>query len=140
MAIDDIYTKGFASGWKVSDASRFREARTLDADVAIVGTGEGGGTAAEILSHAGLKVLMLEEGPLKTSASFKDMDEARAYVELYQEGAGRTSADGAIAVLHGRSVGGTTTVNWTSSFRTPPLTLKQWADVHGVKGASAEEM
>jgi choline dehydrogenase len=140
MAIDDIYTAGIASGWKVHDASTLAQDRTLEADVAIIGTGAGGGTTAEILSQAGLKVLMIEEGPLKTSASFKDMDESRAYAELYQEGAGRATSDGAISIFQGRAVGGTTTVNWTSSFRTPPGTLKQWAEAHGVKGMSEAEM
>ena len=140
MAIDDLYTKGIASGWKVSDASAWTEPRTLEADVVVVGTGAGGGTSAEILANAGLKVLMLEEGALKTSANFKDMDEGRAYAELYQEGAGRTTSDGAISVLQGRSVGGTTTVNWTSSFRTPKQTLQHWGEVHGVRGVSEADM
>lgn len=140
MAIDDIYTKGIAGGWKVSDASSFKTEQTLEADVVIVGSGAGGATAAEILSKAGLKVLILEEGPLKTSKSFKDMDETRAFAELYWEGGGRATSDGAIAVLQGRSVGGTTVVNWTSSFDTPPETLKHWADKHEVKGHSAEDM
>ncbi len=140
MAIDDIYTKGIASGWKVSDASGFKESKTLEADVVIVGSGAGGATAAEILSQAGLKVLMLEEGPLKTAANFKDMDESRAFAELYWEAGGRATSDGAIAVLQGRSVGGTTVVNWTSSFRTPPETLQHWAEAHDIKGHSAEEM
>jgi choline dehydrogenase len=140
MSIDDIYTKGIASGWKVSDASSFKNDQTLEADVAIVGTGAGGATAAEILSRAGLKVLMLEEGMLRTSAHFKDMDEARAYADLYWEGAGRTTSDGAIGILQGRSVGGTTVVNYTSSFVTPPETLKHWAEVHEVKGHGVEEM
>ena len=54
--------------------------------------------------------------------------------ELYQEGAARATSDGAIAVLQGRSVGGSTTVNWTSSFRTPEPTLKHWAAEHEVVG------
>jgi len=140
MAIDDIYTAGIASGWKVHDASRLTQNQVMEADVAIIGSGAGGGTTAEILTQAGLKVLIIEEGPLKTSASFKDMDESRAYADLYQEGAGRATSDGAVTIFQGRAVGGTTTVNWTSSFRTPPGTLKQWADVHGVKGMSVDEM
>lgn len=138
--IDDIYTKGMANGWTIIDAATLTENRTLEVDVAIVGSGAGGGTAAEILSKAGLKVAILEEGPLKTSDSFRRMDEAQAYRDLYQEAAGRATSDGAIAVLQGRSVGGSTTVNWTSSFRTPAQTLQHWTDKHGVKEATAEDM
>ncbi|MDR3418768.1 MAG: GMC family oxidoreductase [Nevskia sp.] len=140
MAIDDIYTQGIAGGWRVTDASTFKQDQVLEADVVIVGSGAGGGTTAEILSAAGLKVLILEEGPLKTSASFKDMNDARAYGELYQEGAARASADGAVAVLQGRSVGGSTTINWTSSFRTPPPTLKYWADTFALKDSDEQAM
>ena len=106
MAFPNIYSAGIASGWKIIDASTLKQAMTLEADVAIIGTGAGGGVAAEILSLAGLKVVMIEEGPLKTSDSFKDMDEARAYRDLYQEGAGRATSDGAISILQGRCVGG----------------------------------
>ena len=48
-------------------------------------------------------MLLVEEGPLKTSSDFK-MQEADAYPELYQEGIGRMSKDGAITILQGRAV------------------------------------
>ncbi|NOV25948.1 GMC family oxidoreductase [Cupriavidus necator] len=140
MAIDNLYDAGIAAGWKVLDASSFTAPRTLDADVAIVGSGAGGGISAEALSRAGLRVVLLEEGALRTSDSFRDMDEQRAYRELYQEAAARTTADGAIAILQGRAVGGSTTVNWSSSFRTPPRTLAHWATHHAVTGHSEAEM
>ena len=108
-------------------------------DVVIVGTGAGGGTAAETLSKAGLSVVLLEAGPLKTSSQF-DMQERAAYRDLYQEGTGRGTKDGGMVILQGRSVGGSTTVNWTTSFRTPPETLKFWAEHMGVSGCSVEEM
>jgi choline dehydrogenase-like flavoprotein len=110
--------EGMGSGWKVIDASALVADRTLEADVAIVGSGAGGGIAAEILAKAGLKVAIVEEGPLKTSSDFK-MREADAYPQLYQESAARKTKDKAINILQGRCVGGSTTVNWTSSFRTP---------------------
>jgi choline dehydrogenase-like flavoprotein len=37
-------------------------------------------------------------------------------------------------------VGGSTLINWTSSFRTPDPTLQHWASEHGVSGHSPEEM
>ncbi|MBS0592799.1 MAG: GMC family oxidoreductase [Proteobacteria bacterium] len=139
-ALPDIYTEGIASGWKVIDASKLSGPQTLQADVAIIGSGAGGGVAAEILSLAGWKVLLLEEGALRTSDSFRDMDEGRAYRELYQEGGARATSDGAIAVLQGRSVGGSTTVNWTSSFRTPEPTLQFWAAEREVVGHGVADM
>lgn len=117
MPVPDLFAEGLARGWKTYNGSRLDDDLELEADVVVVGTGAGGGTTAEILSAAGLKVLLVEEGPLKTSSDFK-MQEADAYPELYQEGIGRMSKDGAITILQGRAVGGTTLINWTSSFRT----------------------
>ncbi|MFG5864370.1 GMC family oxidoreductase [Metapseudomonas sp. CR1201] len=139
MPVPDLFAEGLARGWKTHDGSRLEKDLTLEADVAIVGSGAGGGTTAEILSAAGFKVLLIEEGPLKTSSDFK-MQEAEAYPSLYQEGIGRMSKDGAITILQGRAVGGTTLVNWTSSFRTPEPTLEHWAREHGLKGLSVAEM
>ena len=53
MAVDNIYDAGIAGGWKVRDASTFDKNITLEADIVIVGTGAGGGTAAELLTQAG---------------------------------------------------------------------------------------
>jgi choline dehydrogenase-like flavoprotein len=139
MPVPDLFAEGLARGWKTHNGSRLEQDLTLEADVAIVGSGAGGGTTAEILSAAGLKVLLIEEGPLKTSSDF-NLQESEAYPSLYQEGIGRMTKDGAITILQGRAVGGTTLVNWTSSFRTPDPTLEHWAREHGVKGLSVAEM
>ena len=135
----DPFEAGLASGWKVIDASTLAEDMTLDADVAIIGSGAGGGTAAEILANAGLTVVMLEEGPLKTSQDFR-MRESDAYPDLYQESAARKTRDKAINILQGRCVGGGTTVNWTSSFRTPPATLAFWQREFGVTGYGVDDL
>src|SRR5471030_1796635 len=138
-SIPDPFAAGLASGWKVIDASTLAQDITIDADVAIVGSGAGGGTAAEILALAGLSVVMLEEGPLKTSSDFR-MREADAYPDLYQESASRKTHDKAINILQGRCVGGGTTVNWTSSFRTPEPTLTHWAQEFGIAGFGAADL
>ena len=116
----------------VHDASTFENDQTFEADACIVGTGAGGGTAAEILSRHGLRVVLLEEGPYWTSRDFK-MLERESYPNLYQESAGRKTKDKGITILQGRSVGGSTTVNWTSSFRTPPKTLAYWRERFGLR-------
>jgi len=137
--IKDIVAEGIESGWKHYDASALTNNLTLEADVVIVGTGAGGGTSAEILSKAGLKVVMIEEGPLKSVRDFK-MLESDAYPQLYHESASRKTKDKGIDIYQGRCVGGGTTVNWTTSFRTPPKTLEHWTDVYGLKGFAEKEM
>jgi len=139
MPVPDLFREGLARGWKTYNGARLEQDLTLEADVAIIGSGAGGGTTAEILSAAGYKVLLIEEGPLKTSSDFK-MLEDQAYTSLYQEGIGRMSKDSAITILQGRAVGGTTLINWTSSFRTPDQTLEHWAKEHNVKGHGSAEM
>ena len=135
----DIVADGLARGWNVRDASTLTTDLSLDADVAIVGTGAGGGTAAEILTRAGLRVILLEEGPLASSKDFK-MLEAQAYPQLYQESAGRKTKDKGINILQGRCVGGSTTVNWTASFRTPPAALSYWQQAFGLKDLTVDEL
>ncbi|MFT6154633.1 MAG: choline dehydrogenase-like flavoprotein [Crocinitomicaceae bacterium] len=140
MAVPDIFKQRSQSeNWDLNNASNIQSDATIEADVIIIGTGAGGGVTAEVLSQAGLKVVMIEEGGLKTSDDF-NMDEIKAYGDLYQEGAARATKDGAFSIFQGRTVGGTTVVNWTSSFRTPASTLTHWKDVHGVKGLSPAEM
>ncbi|MBK9785464.1 MAG: GMC family oxidoreductase [Betaproteobacteria bacterium] len=135
----DIFREGLATGWKHIDASDLTADTRYEADVAIIGSGAGGGVTAEILAQAGLKVIIIEEGPLRTSNDFR-MREAEAYPTLYQESAARKTADKAINILQGRCVGGSTTVNWTSSFRTPAETLNWWQTAHGLKSLSVEAM
>jgi choline dehydrogenase-like flavoprotein len=135
----DPYREGLAAGWRVIDASAHEGDLTLDADVVIVGTGAGGGTAAEILAQAGRRVVMIEEGPLISSSAFR-MRESDAYPNLYQDCAARKTRDRAINILQGRCVGGGTTVNWTSCFRTPERTLEHWARAFGIRGFSPADM
>ncbi|CAG1009376.1 cholesterol oxidase [Burkholderiales bacterium] len=137
--IPDPIRAGLAAGWDVVDASTLAADLAIEADVAIVGSGAGGGVAAETLALAGLKVVVLEEGPLRSSSDFR-MRESDAYPELYQESAARRTRDKAINIMQGRCVGGGTTVNWTSSFRTPPATLAHWARAHGIPGLGVEAL
>jgi len=134
--IPDPIAAGLAAGWKVVDASTLVGDHIYETDVAIIGSGAGGGVTAEILTLAGLKVLLVEEGPLKSSRDFK-MREAQAYPALYQESAARKTRDKAINILQGRAVGGSTTVNWTTSFRTPNSTLSYWQRNFGLQDYSA---
>jgi choline dehydrogenase-like flavoprotein len=121
----DPFAEGLARGWRVSGGPHGPLAERMDCDVVIVGSGAGAGITAELLTQAGLDVVIVEEGPLKSSRDFRQR-ESEAYPQLYQESAARKTADKAINILQGRCVGGSTTVNWTSSFRTPDATLTYW--------------
>jgi choline dehydrogenase-like flavoprotein len=94
---------------------------------------------ARTLANSGVKVAMIEEGGLQSSRDF-DMQEATAYPLLYQEQGNRATADLSIMVLQGRTVGGGTVVNWTTSFRTPARVLEHWRETYGVEGWSEEAL
>lgn len=129
--IHDPIRAGLQRGWRVLGGTHGRLPAQITCDVAIVGSGAGAGITAELLTQAGLQVVLVEEGPLKSGSDFRQL-ESEAYPSLYQESAGRKTADKAITILQGRCVGGSTTVNWTSSFRTPAVTLEHWQQHFGL--------
>ena len=123
--VSDPIREGLKRGWKVLGGPYGTAPARVVCDVAVIGSGAG--ITAELLARAGLKVILVEEGPLKSSGDF-NQQEATAYPSLYQESAACKTQDKAIDILQGRYVGGSTTVNWTSSFRTPVTTLDDWRD------------
>jgi choline dehydrogenase-like flavoprotein len=137
--LQDPIKDGMGRGWKVSGGALGPIPEKIVCDIAIIGSGAGAGITAELLAKAGLQVLIIEEGPLKSSTDFNQL-EAEAYPSLYQESAARKTEDKAINILQGRCVGGSTTVNWTSSFRTPASTLEFWQDKFGLNSYTAEAL
>jgi choline dehydrogenase-like flavoprotein len=123
----------FVDGGTLADGAR------LTADVCIVGSGAGGAVTAATLAAAGLDVLVLEEGGHHTRADFK-MREDLNYPMLYQESAARATRDLGVTILQGRAVGGSTVVNWTTSFRTPAHVYDHWKRVHAVGDITVEEL
>ncbi|HVR63408.1 MAG TPA: GMC family oxidoreductase N-terminal domain-containing protein, partial [Polyangia bacterium] len=111
----------------------------VEADFCVVGSGAGGSMAAAVLAQAGAEVVVLEEGGHYTRKDF-NLQESWAYPALYQEHGNRATEDLSIIILQGRAVGGGTTVNWTSSFRTPERTLELWARRHGIAGLGTAEL
>ena len=138
-SIKDPIREGIQQGWKVYGGAFGPPPKNIVCDVVIVGSGAGAGITAELLARAGLQVVIIEEGPLKSSSDF-NQKESEAYPSLYQENAARKTEDKAITILQGRCVGGSTTVNWTSSFRTPASTLQFWQDKFGLKTYNVEAL
>ena len=102
----------------------------LECDVCIIGSGAGGATLAAGLTEDGFDVIMLEAGQHRWRKDF-NMDEGEAFQNLYQDGGLRTTSDLAISILQGKCVGGSTTINWTTCFRTPERILNLWQTKHG---------
>jgi choline dehydrogenase-like flavoprotein len=121
---------------RIIPGAELADTTAVEVDFAVVGSGAGGGTVAAVLAAAGARVAVLEEGGHYTRRDF-NMQEGWAYPALYQEHGNRATEDLSIMILQGRSVGGGTTVNWTSSFRTPERTLALWSARHAVSGLDA---
>ncbi|MFX0592253.1 GMC family oxidoreductase N-terminal domain-containing protein [Melissospora conviva] len=100
-------------------------ATTLDCDVVVVGSGAGGGTAAAVLAAEGLDVIVVEKGGYYDDRDF-DGGELSGMSRLYAPGPS-ASAEGQLSILQGQCLGGSTVVNYTTSFRTPPRVREEWA-------------
>ena len=107
-------------------------------DVVVVGSGAGGGVIAGELAERGRSVLLLETGPHKTAADFTRWESKAAHdlwwpirFALIDGGAG-----GAVALLGGRCVGGTTTINTKVALRAHAQDYAKWHDASSLVGSS----
>ncbi|MFA5890798.1 MAG: GMC family oxidoreductase N-terminal domain-containing protein [Actinomycetota bacterium] len=114
--------------------------QTIDADVAIIGTGAGGAVAAETLARAGLRVVLLEEGGAYNRENFRGRRAIDRAIDLYRDQA-MTGTIGAPAIQLplGRVVGGTTVVNSGTCHRTPAGVLDEWSK-SGLPDVTPEDM
>jgi NADPH-dependent 2,4-dienoyl-CoA reductase/sulfur reductase-like enzyme len=86
-SLQDPIRDGLKRGWKVLGGPHGEVPPRITCDVAIIGSGAGAGITADLLTKAGLNVVIVEEGPLKSSSDFNQQESA-AYPALYQESAG----------------------------------------------------
>ncbi|MEE8475527.1 MAG: GMC family oxidoreductase [Myxococcota bacterium] len=124
------------------DDSRIQPGETLETPAApslgestgviVVGTGAGGAVVAAELAEAGWEVVMLEEGRQHSDRDFtaEALTQVRA---LYRQG-GLTGAIGNtyIPIPLGCAVGGTTTINSGTCWRTPETVLARWETEFGI--------
>jgi choline dehydrogenase-like flavoprotein len=103
----------------------------LSCDVVIVGSGAGGSAAARTLAQAGHDVVVLEMGVREQPESFTQREE-EMLPRLFQDAAARTTADGAIHVLQGKGVGGSTLHNINLCKRVPDVLLDKWSEDQGL--------
>ncbi len=102
----------------------------LGCDVVVVGSGAGGGVVAAELARAGADVIVLEKGGYASESDFSH-HEAEASRDLYLYGLTLATTDLGVRIVAGSTLGGGTVVNYTTSFKTPPPVLAEWARVSG---------
>jgi len=109
----------------------------LDADAVIVGSGAGGACVADVLTRAGLSVVLLEEGPF-VPASHAPLTATAAFPLVWRCG-GLTAALGKppIAYAEGRCVGGDTEINSAIFQRVAPDLLDEWAGRYQIRDFDA---
>jgi choline dehydrogenase-like flavoprotein len=110
-------------------------------DVIVVGSGAGGGVVAGELTARGRSVLLLELGPYKTAVDFSRW-EAKATHDLwwpirFAMPAGEWGA-GPVALVAGRCVGGSTTINTKVAMRADAVDLAKWHAASGLLGERGE--
>jgi choline dehydrogenase-like flavoprotein len=123
----------------VQSARGLRSPLPAEFDVVVIGSGAGGAMLAKEASAAGLRVLVLEEGGHHGPADFTQR-EGDMLPRLFFDGGGRTTDDGAVGILHGRCVGGSTVHNTNLCKRAPEPVLRRWVAEHGAAGWSPEEL
>jgi hypothetical protein len=99
----------------------------LEADVAVVGSGCGGGVIAGTLAKAGLSVVVLEAGNYLNEADFT-MLEVPALRSAYWRGGPQNTADHNFSLLAGAALGGGSLINWMNCLRTTDRVRTEWAD------------
>ncbi|WP_174705665.1 GMC family oxidoreductase N-terminal domain-containing protein [Leptospira kobayashii] len=112
---------------------------SLTADVVVIGSGAGGAVAAAELAKSGWKVVLIEEGGYFTPAQFNS-DEFLSQSRLYRDAGFIIAEEQTISILQGRSIGGSTTVNWQTSLYPPEYVTSEWENRFGWKGYSREDM
>jgi choline dehydrogenase-like flavoprotein len=127
------------SQWKVFGAEHAPLPAQATVDVAIIGSGAGGGITAET-AGAGRPVGAGHRGRPAAQQPRLQAARERGLPAALPGGRSRKTADKAINILQGRCVGGSTTVNWTSSFRTPTGTLAFWQRRSAWQGFDPEAM
>ncbi|HVS60558.1 MAG TPA: TIGR03862 family flavoprotein, partial [Gemmatimonadaceae bacterium] len=103
---------------------------TVECEVCVVGSGAAGSVVAAELAASGRDVIVLEAGAEWSGGDY-DQHELTGMQTLFREGGTSGTPDLSLSLFAGACIGGGTTVNWQSCFRTPDDVREEWAEVSG---------
>ncbi|MBI2889168.1 MAG: GMC family oxidoreductase [Nitrospirae bacterium] len=111
----------------------------VTADAVVVGTGAGGAPAAAVLAETGMNVVVLEKGGYYQAGEFTG-DQTTMLRRLWVNGGFLATKDGAITLLQGQCVGGSTVINMCLSWKPPAEAFDRWREETGVEGLTQESL
>ena len=91
-------------------------------EVAVIGSGAGGGIAANLLSEK-YEVGIFDKGNFPNGVT---NNETFGYHNFYETNAIQQTRGYKVQLLAGMGIGGGTSINWTTSLRTPDNILSEW--------------
>ena len=96
-------------------------------EVAVIGSGSGGGVAANVLNEKH-EVGLFEKG---SHGNGQTNNETFGYHNFYDTNGIQQTRGYKVLLLAGMGIGGGTSVNWTTSLRTPDKILNEWDSLTG---------
>lgn len=111
----------------------------LNCDAVVIGSGAGGAVAARELARSGWNVVLIEEGSYLTPANFTG-DEFISQARMYRDAGFIVTEDQTLSIVQGRTLGGSTTVNWQTSLFPPDYVTDEWASRFGLPGLGRNDM
>jgi choline dehydrogenase-like flavoprotein len=109
------------------------------ADAVVVGSGPAGAVAAHELTRAGLRVVVVEEGPPFTPGDF-ELDGALSMARTLREGGLRTTRGTVMPTMQAICLGGGSLVNSAICVRAPDFVLDRWCEQFQLRATTRADL
>jgi ornithine--oxo-acid transaminase len=112
---------------------------SVDADVAVIGSGPGGAMVAERLATQGKRVVLLEAGPVVRPHEFREDAGVTLARHFFENGLRVARGNVFLPTLQARALGGGSVFNCAICARMTDKGLDDWRVEHGLQWLTAEE-